>query len=136
MVFFTFCGVEFKVEPFDRFSFKMLLGETLCNFSQLFPPKNLLTKKYRRLKYACANFFFSLKLKINYLCTMKYIIERIKTQLFIHVCLLFQWKMILFQKKKNGACVLGTPYFSKCHLSEKVKVHSGGKNFRAFSLFS
>ena len=43
---------------------------------------------------------------------------------------------------KNGACVLGTPYFfvllfffSKCHLRKKVKVHSAGKNFRAFSLF-
>ena len=97
MVFFTlhspsFCGVEFKVEPFDRFSFKMLLGEMLCNFSQIFQPKN--SEKVR------AFFFFFEKLKINYLSTMKYIIETIKTQLFMYVCLLFQWKMILKKKKK------------------------------------
>ena len=61
MVFFTlhsfsFCGVEFKLEPFDCFSFKMLLGEMLCNFSQIFPPKNLEKVRMRQ-------FFFE-KLKI------------------------------------------------------------------------
>ena len=134
MVFFTFCGVEFKVEPFDRFSFKMLLGKTVCNFSQIFPPKNL--EKVQALKVRMRQFLFSLKLKINYLFTMKYIIERIKTQLFIYVCLFFQWKMILFQTKNTAHAYWGRRIFSKCHLSEKVKVHSGGKNFRAFSLFS
>ena len=113
MVFFTlhsfsFCGVEFKVEPFDRFSFKMLLGETLCNFSQIFPPKNL--ENVRALKVRMRQFFFE-KLKINYLCTMKYIIETIKTQLFIYVCLLFQWKMILFQKKNTAHAYWGRRIF-------------------------
>ena len=62
MIFFAFhplvfAGLKtFKVEPFNHFSLKMLPGETLCNFSQIFPPKNL--EKYGRLKYACAVFFF------------------------------------------------------------------------------
>ena len=63
---------------------------------------------------------------------MKYIIETIKTQVYSYVCLLFQWKMVSFFKKNTGDAV----FFSKCHLSEKVKVHSGGRNFRAFSLLS
>ena len=45
--------------------------------------------------------------------------------------------MVLFFKKIRrmpiGDAVL--IFFSKCHLSKKVKVHFAGKNFRAFSLF-
>ena len=56
----VFSGLKtFKVEPFDHFSLKMLPGETLCNFSQIFPPKKL--EKVRALKVRMRQLFFSKK---------------------------------------------------------------------------
>ena len=53
----VFSGLKtFKVEPFNHFSLKMLPGETLCNFSQIFPPKNL--EKVRALKVRMRQLFF------------------------------------------------------------------------------
>ena len=63
MVFFAlhslvFAGLKtFKVEPFDHFSLKMLPGETLCNFNQIFPQKKL--EKVRALKVRMRQLFFS-----------------------------------------------------------------------------
>ena len=65
----VFSGLKtFKVEPFNHFSLKMLPGETLCNFSQIFPPKNL--EKVRALKVRMRQLFFQKKL-INNHCIMK-----------------------------------------------------------------
>ena len=74
MIFFAlhplvFAGLKtFKVEPFNRFSLKMLPGETLCNFSQIFPPKNL--EKVRALKVRMPQLFFQKNL-INNHCMIK-----------------------------------------------------------------
>ena len=74
MVFFAlhslvFAGLKtFKVEPFNQFSLKMLPGETLCNFSQIFPPKNL--EKVRALKVRMRQLFFQ-KPYVNNHCIMR-----------------------------------------------------------------
>ena len=40
--------------------------------------------------------------------------------------------MVSFFKKNTAHAYWGRRIFSKCHLNKKVKVHSGGKNLRAF----
>ena len=100
----VFAGLKtFKVEPFNHFSLKILPGETLCNFGQIFPPKNL--EKVRALKVGMRQLFFFKNL-INNKTHNKETIKH--TSFYLCLFVISMENSFFF---KYGACVLGTPYF-------------------------